>query len=357
MSDDLDATAERCMAPLKNLLARYRALEGRIATAVEATEKERLAIQFGRAVTKSHAAGTLLRFRLNPRDKDGKTLYRKMLTGDFADAMTAGMDDGNDAIALESCVFKRMFERKVISGLTFNLFGREIASRRALSTKLKAEHAVGGQINIFEAEGEVSEAHVAFGEGQSMRVSSLMNFITAPDAPDAFAVQLNYTDKNMKPKELRQYLKSLEDAGFTTDGATERITEASGEFGAPGEGRRSLTDRHRVCAISGRVSGNSRERRGRDRPRRDRRATEVLSPNSLGRQGTHPAGRRDETRHRRPVFCLARRLQATNKEKTSVSGAPGCRKLSATSCISFAGLVSAPMSWPALSRTGANWTA
>ncbi len=239
--DDLDATAERCMAPLKNLLARYRALEGRIATAVDATEKERLAIKYGRAVTKSHAARTLLRFRLNPRDKDGKTLYRKMLTGDFADAMTAGMDDENDAITLESCVFKRMFERKVTSGLTFNLFGREIASRRALSTKLKAEHAVGGQINIFEAEGEVSEAHVAFGEGQSMRVSSLMNFITAPDAPDAFAVQLNYTDKNMKPKELRQYLRSLEDAGFISDGVAERITEIDGEFGASDEGQRSVT--------------------------------------------------------------------------------------------------------------------
>ena len=106
VSDDLDATAERCMAPLKNLLARYRTLEEQIATAVETTEKERLAIQYGRAVTQSHTARTLLRFRLNPRDNDGKTLYRKMLTGDFADAMTAGMDDENDAITLESCVFQ-----------------------------------------------------------------------------------------------------------------------------------------------------------------------------------------------------------------------------------------------------------
>ena len=241
VSDDLDAAAERCMAPLKYLLARYRALEARIAGAVEAAEKERLAIRYGRAVTRSGATKTLLRLRLNPRDEVGKALYRKMLTGDFADAMAAGMDEGNNAITLESCVFKRVFERKVTSGLTFNLFGREIASRRALSTNLKTEHGVAGQINVFEAEGEVSEEHVAFGEGQSMRVSSLINFITAPDAPDAFAVQLNYTDNNMKPKELHEYLKSLEDAGLIADGVTERFTETDSVFGAPDGERRSLT--------------------------------------------------------------------------------------------------------------------
>ena len=195
----------------------------------------------GRAVTRSGATKALLRLRLNPRDENGKALYRKMLTGDFADAMTAGMDEGNDAITLESCVFKRVFERKVTSGLTFNLFGRAIASRRALSTNLKAEHGVAGQINVFEARGEVSEEHVAFGEGQSMRVGSLISFVTAPDAPDAFAVQLNYTDKNMKLKELHDYLKSLEDAGFMADGVTERFTETDSAFVARGGERGSLT--------------------------------------------------------------------------------------------------------------------
>ena len=239
--DHLDASAEHCLAPLKRLLARYRTLEERIAKAVETAEKERLTIRYGRAVSGSKAASTLLRLRLDPRSEAGKSLYRQMLSGDFADAMTAGMDDDNDTITLEDCVFKRTFQRKVASGLTFNLFGRELASRRALSTQVKAEHTVGGQINLFEAEANVSEQHAAFGESQLMRVSSLLHFIASPDAPDAFTVQLNYTDKSIRPKELREYLASLEDAGLIADGATKRNTIVNGLFGTPDAGERVVT--------------------------------------------------------------------------------------------------------------------
>ena len=224
VAERLDASAKSLLAPLKQVLARYRTLEERVAQAVETAERERLIVRYGRAVSRSKAASTLLRLRFDPRSEQGKSLYRKMLSGNFADAMTAGMDDENDAVTLEKCVFKRAFERKVTSGLTFNLLGREMASRRALLTRIKAEHGVGGQINLFEAGGEVAEEHVAFGEGQSMRVSNLIHFVTSPDAPDAFTVQLNYTDRRMKPRELREYLTSLEHAALIAEGAAERTT-------------------------------------------------------------------------------------------------------------------------------------
>ena len=239
--DHLDASAEHCLAPLKRLLARYRTLEERIAKVVETAERERLTIRYGRAVSRSKSASTLLRLRLDPRSEAGKSLYRQMLRGDFADAMTAGMDDDNDTITLEDCVFKRTFQRKVASGLTFNLFGREVASRRALSTQIRAEHGIGGQINLFEAEADVSEEHAAFGESQSMRVGSLLHFIASPDAPDAFSVQLNYSDKRIRPKELREYLASLEDAGLIADGATGRNTNVDGLFGTIDAGERVVT--------------------------------------------------------------------------------------------------------------------
>ena len=250
IADDLDAAAERLLTPLKSLLARHRTLEEQITNAVEAAERERLAVEYGRAVTKRRVSKALLKLRLDPRTEDGKKLYRQMLAGDFAEAMAAGMDADNDAVVLESCVFKRMFERKAASGLTFSLFGHEIASRRALSTEMKVEHAAGGQINVFEAGSEVSEEHAAFGEGQSMRAGGAMDFIAGADAPDAFAVHLNYTDRNMTRKELRQYLKSLEDAGLIAEGATARVMEsdaapaAPGASGAPGTsdpGKRSLS--------------------------------------------------------------------------------------------------------------------
>ena len=224
----LDVSAESQLAPLKRVIDRYRTLEERIAKAVETAEEERLTLRYGRAVSRSRAASTLLRLRFDPRSEQGKSLYRQMLKGDFADAMTAGMDEDNSAITLEKCVFKRAFEREATSGLTFNLFGREIASRRALLTGIKAEHGVGGQINLFESEGEVTEEHVAFGEGQSMRISNLINFVTSPDAPDAFTVQLNYTDRNMKSGELREYLASLEDAELIAEGAAERVALIDG---------------------------------------------------------------------------------------------------------------------------------
>lgn len=239
--DRLDASAEHCLAPLKQLLARYRTLEERIAKVVETAEKERLTIRYGRAVSRSKSASTLLRLRLDPRSEAGKSLYRQMLRGDFADAMIAGMDDDNDTITLEDCVFKRTFQRKVASGLTFNLFGHEVASRRTLSTQVKAEHGIGGQVNLFEAEADVSEEHAAFGESQSMRVGSLLHFIASPDAPDAFSVQLNYTDKRIRPKELREYLASLEDAGLIADGAAERTTNVDGLFGTIDAGERVVT--------------------------------------------------------------------------------------------------------------------
>lgn len=228
VADRLDASAESLLAPLKRVLARYRTLEERVTKAMETAERERLALQLGRAVSRSKTASTLLRLRFDPRSEQGKSLYRQMLSGDFADATTAGMDEDNDTITLEKCVFKRAFERKVTSGLAFNLFGREMASHRALLTRIKAEHGVGSQINLFKAEGEVAEEHVAFGEGQSMRVSNLIHFVTSPDAPDAFTVQLNYTDRNMKPGELREYLTSLEHAELIADGAAERITLIGG---------------------------------------------------------------------------------------------------------------------------------
>lgn len=239
--DRVDVSAEHCLAPLKRLLARYRTLEERIARAVETAERERLTIRYGRAVSRSKSASTLLRLRLDPRSEEGKSLYGQMLKGDFADAMTVGMDADNDTITLEDCVFKRTFERKTASGLTFNFFGHEIASRRALSTDIKAEHGIGGQINLFEARADVSEEHAAFGESQSMRVGSLLQFIASPDAPDAFSVQLNYTDKRIRPKELREYLTSLEDAGLIADGATERTTIDNGLFGAPEAGEHVVT--------------------------------------------------------------------------------------------------------------------
>ena len=237
--DAMDASAAALIKPLKKLLARYRALEERIGGAVEAVEKEKLAVRYALSVSRQSKTQTLLVFDLDPRDAQAAALYRQMLTGDFAAAMTAGMDGGSTAITLKDGVFKRVFDDRSASGITFNLFGLELASRRELSATLKVEHDLGGQIDVFEAEGAVAREKAGFGESQSMRVGSLMHYLTAPDGPDAFVVQLNYTDDNMKPREMREYARSLEDAGLIAEGATLRLADANEDFGAP-DGERAL---------------------------------------------------------------------------------------------------------------------
>ncbi len=74
-----------------------------------------------------------------------------------------------------------------------------------------------------------------------MQVGSLLHFIASSDAPDAFSVQLNYTDKSITPKELREYLASLEDAGLISDGATERNKIVNVLFDTPDAGESVVT--------------------------------------------------------------------------------------------------------------------
>ena len=257
--DAMDASAATLISPLKKLLARYRALEERIGGAIETVEKEKLAVRYAQSVTRQSKTQALLVFDLDPRDAEAGTLYRQMLTGDFAAAMTAGMDGASTAITLKDSVFKRVFDDRSTSGITFHLFGLELASRRELSATLKVEHDLGGQIDVFEAEGAIAREKAGFGESQSMRVGSLMHFLTAPDAPGAFVVQLNYTDDNMKPRELREYARSLEDAGLIAEGATLRLAELDEDFGAPGGERPLRIDTrlalsHEVIRKIGRVN-------------------------------------------------------------------------------------------------------
>ena len=74
----------------------------------------------------------------------------------------------------------------------------------------------------------------------------------SPDAPDAFSVQLNYSDKRIRgPKELREYLASLEDAGLIADGATGRNKIVDGLFDTPDAGERVVTiDTDRAVVIA-----------------------------------------------------------------------------------------------------------
>ena len=152
--------------------------------------------------------------------------------------MAVACENPRGAITLRDSVFKRVFDEREISAITFNLFGLAMSSQRKLSARIRVEHDLGGQINVLEAEGSVSEETAAFDEKQSMRVTSLLNFLATPDSKDTLAVQLNYTDANMTAGELREYVQSLEDAGLIAQGATLRLPRDLAGIGACNGGRR-----------------------------------------------------------------------------------------------------------------------
>ena len=239
-AEEMDKTAAALITPLRKLLSHYRATEERLQGAVDAVAKAKLAVRFARVVSRESKTQALLVFDLNPGDAQAGDLYREMLAGDFRAAMQAAADSPNGAITLRDSVFKQVFDDDEQSGITFNLFGLELGSERKLSAQIKVEHDLGGQINVFEAEGSVSEEAVAFGEKQSMRVDSLLNFVAATESADALAVQLNYTDTRMTEKELREYVQSLEDAGLIAEGAARRLAESDAGFGERNGGERLM---------------------------------------------------------------------------------------------------------------------
>lgn len=229
-AEEIDKKAAAFLAPFTRLLAHYRATEERLRDAVEAAAKAKLAVKFARVVSRERKAQALLVFDLDPRDAQAEQLYREMLTGDFRAAMKAASGSPDGAITLRNSVFKRVFDDEETSGITFDLFGLNISSERKLSARIKVEHGLGGQIRLFEAEGSVSEEVAAFGEGQSMRVDSALNFLAAADSTDALAVHLNYTDADMTEGEMREYVQSLEDAELLAEGAALRLAESDDEF-------------------------------------------------------------------------------------------------------------------------------
>ena len=274
-AEQMDKTAAALLAPFNKLLAHYRATEDRLRAAVEAAAKAKLAARFARVVSRERKTQALLVFDLNPRNAQAAALYREMLTGDFASAMKAAFDSPDDAIALRDSVFKRVFDDSETSGISFNLFGLEMSSERKLSARIRVEHDLGGQINVFEAEGSVSEETAAFGEGQSMRVDSLLNFMAAADSTDALAVHLNYTDARMTGDELREYVQSLEDAGLLAGGAAVRLAESDAGFSARAGAERLMSIDTRFAltpAAFRKISEASEERITRVAIRRQLRA-------------------------------------------------------------------------------------
>ena len=237
--NDLDQAAVRLLQPIKKMLGKYREIEKTVIDAIELTEKHKLAVQYSRSVAKTADRSSLLTVDLNPLSESGEQVYQDMLKGDFRSALLLGLDNNAEDVVVKDGLFKDVFSRKVTSGFTINLFGVDLTSARTLDANLAVESTATGTINIFEAEGNLSKEVAGFGEGQSMRVGSILNFLDK-GVEDSFTVQLTYEDKKVSRSELNDYLSSMEDADLITQEAVDSALEVYSDLGDTSGGDRSL---------------------------------------------------------------------------------------------------------------------
>ncbi len=236
---DLDKAAARLLQPVKKMLKKYREIEKKVIDAIELTEKHKLAIQYSRSVVNTADRSSLLTVDLNPQTESGQKVYQDMLKGDFRSALLLGLTDNAEDVQVKDGLFKDVFSRKVTSGFTINLFDINLTSIRTLDTNLTAESTATGSINIFKADGNLSKEVAGFGEGQSMCVGSILNFL-AKGEEDSFTVQLTYEDKNVSRSELNDYLSSMEDANLITQEAVLSTMEAYKNLGDTSNDGRNL---------------------------------------------------------------------------------------------------------------------
>ena len=243
--DDVDSWAAELLNPVNKLLEKYRTFERKLVNAVEVAEKNALVLQFTREVTKSEEHTSLLKFTLDlaaDRDK-AEEIYQRMLVGDFSKAMIDGQNNDLKYITLVNGLFKSVFERKATTGINVNFFGMELSFQHILSSSLTVQNSVGGDIQIFKAEGGVRDRSIAFGEKEETQISSSLSLVGPENAPDAqgLSVGLLYDDEDLTPKEMRNYLESFAAVGLLTEGSTDYFSDEKSKIGiTDDDGNRAL---------------------------------------------------------------------------------------------------------------------
>ena len=268
---ELDAEAGQALAPLLDLLDRARGVKEKLLEAVEAISREELGIRFVHETQKTTTASSLLEFRLTPSGEDAQKLYRRMLVGDFHQAMEAGRDSAKPWIQLVSGLFKQAFEYRRTSGLSINLFGLRASAGTILTSDIQVE-CDAGEINVFDSRATLEKYRQILGERQSVKLSSSARFVEDSEALVPFSVRLNYEDDDLEKAELEEFLDSIRDAGLLDQHTVKSALAGYERLGIPdAEGDRALSiDVHYAMTM-----GTLDELARRDRDEVLRKAIEV----------------------------------------------------------------------------------
>lgn len=241
--DAVDDAAARLIAPARRLLERFRSVREKLSDAVEATTREELAVRFLREVKHQRSETALVELRLDTAADGAGRLYRAMLRGDFADAMREARA-GSEAVEIVGGLFQHAFEVERTQGFSFDLFGIGVETRSILTSSLTVEYDASGTISVFDGRAALEERRSAFGESQSVKLSSGLQLVRSTDAEALapLALRLNYQDEDLEKSELRRFLKSVESAGLLDEGATDAVVARYEELGLPdASGDRALS--------------------------------------------------------------------------------------------------------------------
>jgi hypothetical protein len=208
------ADSDAIVAPVRRQLARYQELRNRLIAALERTGQLKLGVELGRSWARVESNQSLLGFRILKDTPRTRQIYRALMTGridrawpEFESARQAGEVDsvtGSFAASVNS--------RREI-GFAIKLGGLALSSERIQLSDVQVEVDPSGTISVAATGFSQQSASKGFKEKRDVNIVGGFELLSAADDMVAQPLGLSLSmedERGMEPKELEQYLGSLE---------------------------------------------------------------------------------------------------------------------------------------------------
>lgn len=216
---DVDANATRIADALKRLFARYENLRKTLHKAASDAGALKVALAVTDTARFESGERSALQLRFRVANATTRALFRRLVLGqgdiDCAEIeRIAGATDG--ALLIDSCSFAAFAARARSTTLSLDLFGLRFADARVLRDDVRIEIDSSGRVGVFAASAGQSHTSTTLKESRVARFSADFDLIdpTPGRLPGTLGLSFELSDDDLKPKELRQFFDSFEDAGL-----------------------------------------------------------------------------------------------------------------------------------------------
>jgi len=217
LREQADATAQQLLQPVIDFLKRYEQIRLKVLEAVAQSARIQIGVSLGASKSRSMSESTLLSFRIRRPNAMTRRVHRAFVLGqasqawgDFEAAREAG-----DIEVLEG-VFQSLArsEGKLAFSMHFGDFGR-IQRYRAKAEEVHLSVDSAGKILVAKARLTQQAVAEAFYVERSVGVIGSYDLVAAlrdpQQIPPPLSFSIAYEDEQLRHRELRQFLRSLED--------------------------------------------------------------------------------------------------------------------------------------------------